>query len=120
MKIKLATINLEVSDPQASKRFYVGALGMTENLRRSHAPGFVYLESDGGDLSLATPQEAAAAEPSRTMELGFEVDDLTALQTRFAEQGIMGFHPQSMGWGEVIEGHDPDGHRVIVYCFKRE
>lgn len=120
MKIKLASINLEVADPQRSKRFYIDALGMTENLRRSQAPGFVYLESAGGDITLATPQYAAAAEPSRTMELGFEVDDLPALQARFAEQGLTDFRSQSMGWGDVIEGHDPDGHRVIVYCFTRE
>lgn len=120
MNIKLATINLEVADPQRSKRFYTGALGMTENLQRSHAPGFVYLESAGGNLTLATPQAAEAAEPSRTMELGFEVDDLSALRARFAEHGVSGFTSQSMGWGDVLEGHDSDGHRVIVYRFTRE
>lgn len=116
----MASINLEVADPQRSKRFYIDALGMTENLRRSHAPGFVYLESDGASVTLATPQEATSAEPSRTMELGFEVDDLSALQARFAEKGVSGFRPQNMAWGEVIEGHDPDGHRVIVYRFTPE
>ena len=120
MKIKLATINLEVADPQASKRFYIDVLGMSENLSRSYAPGFVYLQSDKGDLSLATPQRAEKAEPSRTMEIGFEVDDLPALQARLDEQKVVGFHSQGMGWGDVLEGHDPDGHRVIVYCFKRE
>ena len=120
MKIKLHTINLEVADPQASKRFYIDALGMTENAQRSHAPGFVYLESAGSNLTLATPQKTAAAEPSPTMEIGFEVDDLEELQARFAKQGVQGFAPQSMGWAEVIEGHDPDGHRVIVYCFKAD
>jgi len=119
MKIKLASINLEVADPQRSKRFYIDALGMTENLRRSQPPGFVYLESEAANMTLATPQEATAAEPSRTMELGFEVDDITALQAHFATQGVSGFRSQSMGWGDVIEGHDLDGHRVIVYCFTR-
>lgn len=120
MNVKLASINLEVADPQRTKRFYIDALGMVENERRSHPSSFVYLESAAGNITLATPQTATAAEPSRTMELGFEVDDLDALKARFAANGITGFAPQSMGWGEVIEGHDPDGHRVIVYCFKRE
>ena len=120
MKIKLATINLEVADPQTSKRFYISALDMTENLKLSHPPAFVYLQSAGGDLTLAKPRKAVAAEPSRTMELGFEVDDLAALQTRFTELGISGFQPQSMSWGDALEGHDPDGHRLIVYSFKRE
>ena len=117
MKIKLHTINLEVADPQTSKRFYIDALGMTENLRRSHAPDFVYLESAGGNLTLAAPRAAAGAEPSRTTEIGFEVDDLEALREQFGRQGVLGFTSQSMGWAEVIEGHDPDGYRVIVYCF---
>ena len=120
MKSKLASINLEVADPQATKRFYIDALGMVENERRSHAPSFVYLESAAGNLTLATPQTATAAEPSRTMEIGFEVDDLEALKDHFSAHGVTGFVPQTMGWGEVIEGHDPDGHRVIVYCFTRE
>ena len=114
-RAKLATINLEVADPQRSKRFYVEALGLTENAERSHAPGFVYLESDGAGITLATSQEVPGAEPSRTMELGFEVDDLRAVEARFTEHGITGFRSQSMGWGDVLEGHDFDGHRVILY-----
>lgn len=118
MSAKLATINLEVADPQSSKRFYIDALGMVENLERSHAPGFVYLESAGASVTLATPETAPTAEPSRTMELGFEVDDLAALVRRFSEYGVDDFVSQSMGWGDVLEGHDPDGHRVIVYKFR--
>lgn len=119
MIVKLATVNLEVADPQRSKRFYIDALGMVENARRSHAPGFVYLESDGASVTLATPQEGDSARPSRTMELGFEVDDLPALKARFSEHGVVGFEAQAMGWGDVFEGHDVDGHRVIVYRFSR-
>ena len=115
--VKLATINLEVADPQRSKRFYLDALGLTENVNRSHAPGFVYLESEGVAVTLATPQEASAAEPTRTMELGFEVADLRALEARFAENGVTNFRSQSMGWGDVLEGRDLDGHRIIVYSF---
>lgn len=118
MNAKLATLNLEVADPQRSKRFYLDVLGMKENLQRSHAPGFVYLESEGCALTLATPQEAGAAEPSRTMELGFEVGDLDAFRARLAEQGVHGFQSQTMGWGEAVEGYDLDGHRVIVYRLK--
>jgi len=115
MRAALSTINLEVADPQRSKRFYIEALGMTESVGRSHAPNFIYLESPGASVTLAAPREGAAAEPSRTMELGFETDDLQALQARLAECGANGFQPQSMGWGEALEGRDFDGHRVIVY-----
>lgn len=119
MTLRLATINLDVADPQRSKRFYVDALGMSENLERSEAPNFVYLESPGAAITLATPEAATAAEPSRTMELGFEAGDLAAVETALKEAGATGFQSQSMGWGDVLEGRDFDGHRVIVYCFRR-
>lgn len=115
MKIKLHTVNIEVVDPEASKRFYVDALGMTEDLKRSHPPGFFYLESGACHLTLAKRDDAGGEKPSRSVELGFLVDDLASLKTRFSERNVTGFKLQSMGWGEVIEGHDPDGHRVIVY-----
>ena len=115
MPAKLATINLEVADPERSKRFYVDAFGMTENVRRSHAPGFVYLESSGAHLTLAAPQAGTAAAPSATMELGFEIDDLDGLRERLAACGATGFAAQSMGWGEAIEGRDFDGYRIVAY-----
>lgn len=116
MKLKLATVNLEVADPQRSKRLYVDALGMTENAQRSHPPDFVYLESEGADLTLGLPANGAAAQPSTSVELGFETDDVPALQARLRALGFTGFTPQRMGWGEVIEGRDPDGHRIVAYA----
>ena len=115
MNAKLASVNLEVADPQRAKAFYIDILGMTERLDRSRPPGFVYLESSGADITLATPERDDAAGPSRTMELGFEVPDVAALRTRLEEHGVTGFTTQNMAWGDVIEGHDPDGHRIIIY-----
>jgi len=120
MRIRFATLNLQVADPQRSKRFYIDGMGMRENEERSHAPCFVYLDSDGVAVTLASREDGAEpAPPSPSIEIGFEVDDLDALQARFAERGIAGFVPQSMGWAEVLEGQDADGHRVIVYQFSR-
>ncbi len=119
MKTKLASINLEVADPETSKRFYLDVLGMVEDDRRSQPPGFVYLKSEGCDMTLAHPQEAPGAEPSRTMELGFEVEDIAAMKAHFAARGVPDFREESMGWGEAIELRDHDGHRVLIYSFKR-
>ncbi len=119
MNIKLASINLEVADPAQSKRFYVDVLGLVEDNRRSHPPGFVYLESDGCDMTIASPQEASGAEPSRTMELGFEVDDIAAMKAHLSACGIPDYREESMGWGEALELRDHDGHRVLIYSFKR-
>jgi len=118
MNTKLASINLEVADPERSQRFYTEALGMVEDPRRSHPPGFRYLSSAGCDLTLALPAEAGPPEPSRTMEIGFEVDDLEAFKRHLDASGFGGYREQSMGWGEALELLDPDGHRVIVYRFK--
>ncbi len=117
MTTKLATINLQVADPQSSKRFYMDVLGMTEDARRSHPPGFVYLRSEGCDLTLACPQEAAGARPSHTIELGFEVDDIAAMKAHLAACGVRDAREESMGWGEAIELRDRDGHRLLVYSF---
>jgi catechol 2,3-dioxygenase-like lactoylglutathione lyase family enzyme len=118
MKIKLASINLEVAAPERSKRFYLDVLGMVEDSQRSHPPGFVYLQSDGCGMTLASPQEASGAEPSRTMELGFEVDDIASMKAHLSACGIRDYREESMGWGDAIELHDEDGHRVLIYAFK--
>jgi catechol 2,3-dioxygenase-like lactoylglutathione lyase family enzyme len=117
MRTKLASINLEVANPEQSKRFYVDVLGMVEDARRSNPPGFVYLRSDGCDVTLASPHEASGAEPSRTMELGFEVDDIGAMKAHLSANGIPDYREESMGWGEAIVVRDPDGHRVVIYAF---
>lgn len=117
MKTRLATINLQVANPERSKRFYLDVLGMAEDARRSHPPAFVYLRSDGCDVTIATPPEATGADPSRTIELGFEVDDLAAMKAHLSALGIPDYREESMGWGRALELRDPDGHRVLVYSF---
>ena len=67
MRARLATINLQVADPERSKRFYVDVLGMAEDAGRSHPPAFVYLRSDGCDVTLAVPQGSGGAQPSHTI-----------------------------------------------------
>ena len=112
MNVKLASINLQVADPDRSKRFYLDAMGMAEDARRSHPPSFVYLKSEGCDLTLASFPDSPGAEPSRTMELGFEVDDIRAMKARLASLGLGDVREESMGWGEALELRDHDGHRV--------
>jgi hypothetical protein len=54
------------------------------------------------------------------IEIGFEVDDLDAMRAHLSANGVPDHHEQSMGWGRAIELRDADGHRVLVYSFKRE
>jgi catechol 2,3-dioxygenase-like lactoylglutathione lyase family enzyme len=118
VRAKLATINLQVADPDRSKRFYVEVLGMTEDTRRSHPPAFVYLRSDGCDITIATPPEASGAQPSRTIELGFEVDDLAAMRAQLSASGVRDYREESMGWGKALELRDCDGHRIVIYSLE--
>ena len=71
-------------------------------------------------MTLTTPHEAAAREPSRTVEFGFETDDLAAFKERLASLGVPDARAQSMGWGNGVEMRDPDGYRILVYCFVNE
>ena len=120
MEIKLASINLEVADPEQSKRFYRDVLGMVEDDRRSHPPGFVYLRSAGCDVTLGRPREESRAEPSNTMELAFEVDDIAAMKARLAALGIPDYREESMEWADLIELRDHDGHRIVIYAFRAD
>jgi catechol 2,3-dioxygenase-like lactoylglutathione lyase family enzyme len=119
MKAKLATINLQASDPERSSRFYQDVLGLVEDPRRSHPPSFVYLRSDACDVTISAPQEGNGAQPSPTMELGFEVDDMAAMRAHLAALGIRKDRDESMGWGDAVELRDPDGYRVVVYSLRR-
>jgi hypothetical protein len=69
-------------------------------------------------MTLASPQEATSEEPSRTMELGFEVDDIAAMKAHLSSCGIADYREESMGRGEALELNDNDGHRVLTCAFK--
>ncbi len=91
---------------------------MVEDARRPHPPSFVYLRSDGCDVTLAAPQESCGAQPLRTIELGFEVGDITAMRSHLAAHGIHDHREESMGWGQALELRDFDGHRVVIDSFE--
>lgn len=119
MKAKLATINLESTDPGRARQFYVDVLGMLEDVDRSHAPHFFYLRSEGCDLTIAVPPDRLKTAPCRAIELGFEVEDLPAAKAHLSANGVKDFREESMGWGQAVELSDSDGHRVLIYSFKK-
>ena len=119
MKTILSTVNLEVSDVARSKAFYTSLFGLTENAERSHEPTFAYLQSETCSITLTTPPAQNGVEPSRSIELGFETDELPAFMQRLQELGVDDVNSQTMGWGAGVELKDPDGHRVIVYSLHR-
>ena len=119
MNITLATLNLEVSNVGRSKRFYIDVLKMKEDTTRSHPPTFAYLESAGCAVTMTTPPDGGVIQPSHSIELGFETEDISAFRMALESAGISDARPQTMGWGEAVELRDPDGNRIIVYQLKR-
>lgn len=118
--MNLATINLLVVDPEKSKNFYVSALGMKVNTRRSEAPHFYYLESEGAALTMAKPTHIEVPKATGSVEIGFEVADIKATKQLLEAAGVHALKESSMHWGDTIETLDPDGHRIIAYVLKKK
>lgn len=114
MNNKLATINLEVRDLPLCLRFYRDVFGVKENAERSHPPGFYYLESPAGHLTL---QPSRGGKPGTTIELGFEVEDLVPIISALSAFPGSPVTRQSMSWGNALETKDPEGHRILAYKF---
>ena len=114
--MKLATINLIVADAQRSRDFYVNALGLKENQRRSEPSHFFYLESEGAALTVGKPHDGGAPKASGSVEIGFEVADLQAARSKIESAGVK---QESMHWGDTIQLRDPDGNCIVIYVLKR-
>jgi hypothetical protein len=84
------------------------------------APTLIYLHSEGYDLTLACTSELTGAEPSRTMELGFEVDDFSLVKEHLTSRGVRQFREESMGWRSAVELRDPEGHRILIYALRHQ
>jgi len=80
-----------------------------------HAAQAFLLLPDGG--TTAGTDEVAERQTLSRRQIERQVRAVTNRSPK--QLGVSGFPSQSMGCGDVIEGHDLDGHRVIVYCFTR-
>ncbi|HET7747529.1 MAG TPA: VOC family protein [Vicinamibacteria bacterium] len=110
----LRHLALNVSDPQASKRFYADLFGMTVVWEPD--PDNVYLSSGPDNLAL---HRAPAASSGALDHLGFIVatkDDVDALARRFREKGVtIAAEPRDHRDGSrSFYCLDPDGLRIQV------
>lgn len=110
--IQLASVNLIVKDIEAVERFYVDVLGLTVDTERTNRPCFVLLRAANCMVILqqaaSTP---ATSDPDSPLELGFEVDDVSAMQRKLGDRAVV----QQMGWGSAIETRDPEGTRLNLF-----
>ncbi len=123
-------VTLVVKDLEASRAFYVGALGMQEVPRPSF--GFAGLWFQAGTTQIHLILEHAESGParifvpeqcsiSRTHHFAFEVNDAQATLARLSELGI----PLADGPKQRPDGptqlyiHDPDGNLVELFSLDR-
>ena len=94
-------------------------MGLTEDARRSEPPHFFYLESEGAALTIGKPRQDDAPKPTASFEIGFEVADIQVARQKLESAGVRDLKEETMHWGDAIETHDPDGHRIVLYVLKK-
>ena len=101
-----------VSDMQKSVRFYRDVLGLP---LKFESPEWTEFATEGTTLALHRGDPAGTPPPNRPTaglcHLGFQVDDLDEIHTRFTSQGVRCIQPpkkQDFG-GRLATYADPDG-----------
>ena len=107
MKIKLHEIELYSKDPEASKRFYNGVLGIPINVDQD---GLKCFDSGWPGLDV----DASVHFPGK-VSISFLVDDLDAFMKELRAKGIKVDGPDESHLGmRAFALQDPDGHRVEI------
>ena len=103
-------VALRVADPERSRAFYGGVLGLVE-ARRFEADGRVRsIWMHAGDAVVMLEREIKGAGPAAGSGhvLSFAIDDLAAWEARLAAAGVT----ISDRTAATLFVNDPDGHRV--------
>ena len=111
-------VALRVRDPEASRAFYSGVLGLAE-LRRADQDGrlrAVWVRCGGAVLMLEREIKAAGPASGSGHVLVLEVEDLAAWEQRLAAAGLTVAARTEM----TLYVLDPDGHRVGLTVFPRD
>lgn len=121
MKFKMIHENYNVSNLEASLKFYEEALGLKEASRKT-GDGFtiVYVKNEESDFELELtclddhPQKYDLGECE--FHLAFEVDDYDAAFKKHTEMGCVCFVNEAMG---IYFIEDPDGYWLEVVPSKK-
>ena len=118
MKFKMIHENYNVSNLEASMKFYEKALGLTEKRRKTAEDGsfiIVYVGNDNADFELELtwlkehPQKYDIGEEE--FHLAFRTDDYDAAHKMHEEMGCICFENPSMG---IYFIKDPDGYWLEI------
>ena len=121
MNFKMIHENYNVSNLEASLRFYEEALGLKEVRRKENADfTIVYIKNENSDFEL---ELTALKDHPQSYDLGecefhlaFEADDYEAAYKKHREMGCICFENPSMG---IYFIEDPDGYWLEIVPSRR-
>jgi 4-oxalocrotonate tautomerase family enzyme len=103
---------LQVSDLEASRRFYAGLLGFTERKAKPLADGRPFVPFHQG-IALTT---GGPSRPVQIDHMAFRVHGVAPLADRLKQAGVVFFQDLHDGiYGRTIYVADPDGNKVELY-----
>ena len=114
MSIKgLAHVMLGVTDLEASRAFYCGALGLAA---QSESPAFLFLDTGSVTLCLSEPHATLAEHPGPT-EVVFAVDHVRQASDALRANGVefMREPVNVTGTQWAANFRDPDGHLLSIF-----
>lgn len=127
MSIQLGLVQINVTNRNAAKRFYIGTLGLKERKRGFGPDGPISIDNGPGPeiLIYQAPKRAHTGYPDRAGNyLVFYVSDLDATIKRWKKRGVkfvrISWSAEKSGvatcpYGRFIAFRDPDGnvHEVL-------
>lgn len=117
----LGFVLLFVTNPQRSSMFYQELL---EIKPIEESPTFVMFALKNGVMlglwSKYTAEPSVEA-PAGALEICFPTDDVDALYEEWGKKHVtVAQKPADMDFGRTFVVLDPDGHRIRIYCLKKE
>ncbi|MBS0473547.1 MAG: VOC family protein [Proteobacteria bacterium] len=112
---------LKVRDMEASKKFYVGVLGMKISSESSHATFFRFgdYHHDIGVFKVSENAQAAQADQVGLLHVALVVDSQKSLVDLYHDLESKGVKVESMldhGMTRSLYIYDPDGNAIEIYC----
>ncbi|WP_131739265.1 VOC family protein [Actinomadura roseirufa] len=111
--VRLLTV--PVSDQDAAKRFYAGALGFEVVADRQAGPvRWLQLAPGGAETSVVLAGHVPGLAPGSVHGLIFESSDLDADCAELRAAGVDVQGPEDLPWGRQATLSDPDGNGIVL------
>ncbi|MFB4306207.1 VOC family protein [Actinomadura sp. GTD37] len=113
-RVRLLTVPVPVSDLDAAKDFYSGALGFDVVMDRSTGPvRWLQLAPEGAETGVVLADHVPAP-PGSVQGLMLETSGLDADCERLRGAGVEVDGPHDLPWGRQATLTDPDGNGIVL------